>query len=116
MADVAVAPFVRQFANVDFEWFESAAGVALKRWLARFVVSELFLAVMQKYPRWLPENDVLVFGADSTTVKLENGPIRHIDPGLAQFGPLVFVIRFQARKQFVESPAMVRVKGMAKFV
>jgi glutathione S-transferase len=66
MIDVAVAPFVRQFANVDFEWFESAAGVALKRWLARFVESDLFLAVMRKYPRWSPGNDVLVFGADST--------------------------------------------------
>jgi glutathione S-transferase len=63
--DVAVAPFVRQFSNVDVEWFESAAGDALKRWLARFVQSELFLSVMHKYSRWLPGNDALIFGADS---------------------------------------------------
>jgi len=67
MIDVAVAPFVRQFANVDIEWFESAAGDVLQRWLARFVQSELFLSVMRKYPRWSPGNDALVFGADSTS-------------------------------------------------
>jgi glutathione S-transferase len=67
MIDVAVAPFVRQFANVDLKWFESTAGDALKRWLARFVQSELFLSVMLKYPRWSPGHDALVFSADSTS-------------------------------------------------
>jgi len=65
--DVAVAPFVRQFSNVDVEWFKSAAGDALQRWLARFVQSELFLSVMHKYPCWLPGNDAFIFGADSAS-------------------------------------------------
>jgi len=65
IVDVAVAPFVRQYAHVDPAWFESAAGPALHGWLERFEQSELFLSVMQKYPRWSPGDDMTVFAAGS---------------------------------------------------
>jgi glutathione S-transferase len=65
IVDVAVAPFVRQYAHVDPAWFESAAGPALNGWLERFEQSELFLSVMQKYPRWSPGDDMIVFAAGS---------------------------------------------------
>ena len=50
LADVALAPFVRQFAHVDREWFEQAPYPCLKAWLERFLASELFVSVMAKSP------------------------------------------------------------------
>lgn len=48
LADIALAPFVRQFAHVDRDWFEQAPYPRLNAWLERFLVSELFNAVMAK--------------------------------------------------------------------
>ena len=48
LADVALAPFVRQFAHVDREWFASAPYPRLQAWLQRFLESALFVAVMAK--------------------------------------------------------------------
>jgi glutathione S-transferase len=48
LADVALAPFVRQFAHVDREWFAQAPYPRLQAWLQRFLESPLFVAVMAK--------------------------------------------------------------------
>ncbi|WP_439865088.1 glutathione S-transferase [Pseudomonas antarctica] len=48
LADVALAPFVRQFAHVDREWFAGAPYPRLQAWLQRFLESPLFIAVMAK--------------------------------------------------------------------
>ena len=48
LADVALMPFVRQFAHVDREWFGQTPYVRLQAWLQRFLESELFTGVMQK--------------------------------------------------------------------
>lgn len=48
LADVALAPFVRQFAHVDHGWFEHAPYPHLKNWLDRFIASALFTSVMSK--------------------------------------------------------------------
>ncbi|MBT0628112.1 glutathione S-transferase [Pseudomonas fluorescens] len=48
LADVALAPFVRQFAHVNREWFASAPYPRLQAWLQRFLESPLFVAVMAK--------------------------------------------------------------------
>lgn len=48
LADIALAPFVRQFAHVDRDWFEQAPYPRLNAWLERFLASELFTAVMAK--------------------------------------------------------------------
>ncbi len=48
LADVALAPFVRQFAHVDREWFAEAPYQRLEVWLQRFLDSPLFLTVMAK--------------------------------------------------------------------
>ena len=52
LADVATFPFVRQFAFIDKAWFDSQDWLRLYRWLESLIRSELFLNVMQKYPRW----------------------------------------------------------------
>lgn len=50
--DVAVFPFVRQFAFVDKAWFDQAPYPKLQAWLQSFLDSELFSGVMTKYPVW----------------------------------------------------------------
>lgn len=52
-ADMALSPFVRQFANTDREWFDRQPWPAIQRWLDSILSSELFAAIMQKYPKWL---------------------------------------------------------------
>lgn len=52
LADMALVPFVRQFANTDREWFDSHAPQGLQRWLRHILDSALFGAIMLKYPQW----------------------------------------------------------------
>jgi UPF0176 protein len=52
LADMAIAPFVRQFAQTDPLWFEQQDWPALQAWLDRIVSSALFDSVMHKYPAW----------------------------------------------------------------
>lgn len=48
LADMALLPFVRQFAHVDREWFAQTPYRFLQEWLQGGLESELFLAVMAK--------------------------------------------------------------------
>jgi len=50
IADIALFPFVRQFAFVDKEWFDQAGWPALQRWLDAMLESELFRTTMVKFP------------------------------------------------------------------
>ncbi|WP_350335705.1 glutathione S-transferase [Coralliovum pocilloporae] len=52
LADMALFPFVRQFANTDRVWFEEAGPTALHQWLERHVTSELFLSITPKWAVW----------------------------------------------------------------
>lgn len=47
-ADVAIFPFIRQFAGVEVIWFAESPYQNLQRWLDACVNSELFAAVMKK--------------------------------------------------------------------
>ena len=46
--DVAIVPFIRQFANIDKEWFQDNY-VKLSQWLNNIIESKLFVSVMDKY-------------------------------------------------------------------
>jgi len=59
MVDVAVFPFVRQFAFVDKPWFDQAPYPAVQAWLQQSLDSDLFKGVMLKYAAW-HENEVAV--------------------------------------------------------
>ena len=50
LADIAIFPFIRQFAAVDHDWFESTDYIKLKSWLQHLVTSVLFERVMTKQP------------------------------------------------------------------
>ena len=62
LADVALFPFVRQFAFVDKQWFVNSPYTHLKRWLSAFLESACFNDVMAKYSPWRPGADPIVFG------------------------------------------------------
>lgn len=47
-ADVAIFPFIRQFAGVDKSWFAASPYKNLQRWLEICVNTALFEAVMEK--------------------------------------------------------------------
>lgn len=51
-ADVAVFPFIRQYAAVEPERFRALQLSALNSWLDRWLEDPRFLEVMQKHPRW----------------------------------------------------------------
>jgi glutathione S-transferase len=53
LADIAIFPFVRQFAAVDAAWFDAAPYSKLQVWLKRLVESELFISIMQKQPPYV---------------------------------------------------------------
>ena len=48
LTDVAIFPFIRQFAAVDANWFAQAAYPKLQAWLQARLESSLFLGVMVK--------------------------------------------------------------------
>jgi glutathione S-transferase len=48
LADIALLPFVRQFAHVDREWFAQTPYPRLQAWLHDFLESDLFTSIMKK--------------------------------------------------------------------
>jgi len=50
--DIAIFPFVRQFAHVDLDWFGASAYQRLQQWLTWHETSTMFQSVMQKFPVW----------------------------------------------------------------
>lgn len=52
LADMAIAPFVRQFAHVDADWFAAQPWPELQAWLSAWESADLLASVMHKYPPW----------------------------------------------------------------
>ena len=61
LADAAISPFIRQFANNDREWFDALDMPGVQRWLKCVLESDCFLRVMEKYPAWEGGMDALAF-------------------------------------------------------
>lgn len=57
LADIALFPFIRQFANTDRDWFEAQDWPDLVHWLDLHIQSERFQSIMKKYPRWHPGDE-----------------------------------------------------------
>tara|TARA_R110002033_G_scaffold37313_14_gene76216 strand:+ start:1708 stop:2364 length:657 start_codon:yes stop_codon:yes gene_type:complete len=68
LADHAIFPFVRQFANNDRDWFDSLPLPALQKWLRTHLSSPLFAVTMQKFPQWKSGDEEPVFGLGSAAV------------------------------------------------
>ena len=61
LADVAIFPFVRQFANIDINWFNEFQWKKLKDWLDFFVGSKMFIKSQKKFDQWRLDADPVFF-------------------------------------------------------
>lgn len=61
LADMAILPFIRQFAFADKTWFDQSPYPLLRAWLTDFIESELFLGIMGKYSAWQFEDEITLF-------------------------------------------------------
>ena len=61
IADIAIMPFVRQFAHVDREVFQSLPYSNLQRWLKYWLNHPLFVITMTKYQPWEQDDETVVF-------------------------------------------------------
>jgi glutathione S-transferase len=66
LADIALLPFIRQFASVDKTWFDTAPYPNVQTWLEHFLDSDAFNNIMAKLPPW-QENDPPRYFPDLST-------------------------------------------------
>ena len=60
-ADIAIFPFIRQFANTDRDWFNALDLPHLQAWLAGHLDSPRFKQIMPKFPQWKTGDEEPVF-------------------------------------------------------
>ena len=63
IADIAIMPFVRQFAHVDRDTFYSLPYPNLQRWLQYWLAHPLFVQAMIKYSPWQKGDAVTLFSS-----------------------------------------------------
>ena len=61
LVDMAIFPFIRQFAYVDKNWFDQSQYTRLQAWLTQLLEGSLFSSVMAKYEQWQPGNQRVLF-------------------------------------------------------
>ena len=64
LTDMALLPFVRQFAEIDRMWFDAQPLPGLQRWLNDHLASDLFAAAMVRWPVWRPGDAPISFGQE----------------------------------------------------
>jgi glutathione S-transferase len=52
LADIAIFPFIRQFAATNQAWFDAQPMAHLQQWLEQHLRSDLLASIMIRYPRW----------------------------------------------------------------
>ena len=62
LADIALLPFIRQFARIERQWYLQSPYPKVKHWLTQYLQSPMFTKVMAKYPLWLTNNEMVLFG------------------------------------------------------
>ena len=60
LLDYAIFPFVRQFRNVDPDWFDKLNFIFLNKWINQIIDSKDFSSIMKKFKKWEP-NDVPIY-------------------------------------------------------
>lgn len=61
LSDVAIVPFIRQFAGVEPQWWADAPYPQTRRWLDGWLNERPFALAMGKYKRWQPGDPETVF-------------------------------------------------------
>lgn len=62
LADIALLPFIRQFARVERQWYLQSPYPNVRNWLNNYLQSPMFTKVMAKCPLWLDNHEVVLFG------------------------------------------------------
>lgn len=60
-ADMAIIPFIRQFAYVDKEYLANSKYKNIYRWLHHYIDNDSFDVVMQKHSPWQDGDEVITF-------------------------------------------------------
>ena len=62
VSDIAILPFVRQFRIADPDWFDNEFKLhKIKLWLNNFLISKMYLEVMEKFKPWEPGQNKILF-------------------------------------------------------
>ena len=61
LADIALLPFIRQFARIERQWYLQSPYPKLKQWLNNYLQSPMFTKVMAKYPLWMDNHEDIIF-------------------------------------------------------
>lgn len=64
LVDIALVPFIRQFARVERQWYLQSPYPNVRQWLNSYLQSAMFTKVMAKYPLWLDNHEEVLFGGD----------------------------------------------------
>jgi glutathione S-transferase len=72
LADAAIMPFVRQFAETDRAWFDAQPLPRLHIWLGRHLASPLFAAAMIRLRPWQADDAPIMFPGDEITATTSN--------------------------------------------
>jgi glutathione S-transferase len=62
LTDIALFPFIRQFAAIDPDWFAAQPLPHLQAWLERHAASDLFASIMPKFAPWNDGDVPVMFG------------------------------------------------------
>jgi hypothetical protein len=65
-----LAPFVRQFAQVDRAWFNALAFTAVNAWLTAFEGSEAYEQCMHKYKVWHADHKPVAYPSFETSTSV----------------------------------------------
>jgi glutathione S-transferase len=61
LADIALLPFIRQFARVERQWYLKSPYPKIRQWLNNYLQSPSFSKVMAKHPLWLDTQQEVIF-------------------------------------------------------
>lgn len=62
LTDIALFPFIRQFAAIEPEWFAAQPLPHLQGWLERHIASDVFANIMPKFAPWVVGDEPIRFG------------------------------------------------------
>lgn len=63
LLDIALIPFIRQFARIERQWYLQSPYPKVRLWLNSYLQSALFTKVMAKHPLWIDTKQDVIFGA-----------------------------------------------------
>lgn len=57
LVDIALLPFIRQFAKVERQWYQQSPYPKVRQWLNHYLQSPMFTKVMAKHDLWVKKSE-----------------------------------------------------------